>query len=104
MEVGRPKFMPVLDIEMVGKKQDLISRMKAEVALLNFPRCLWLLCQKKAHFVAFLVKREQSVQIMMDHFLKVITIPGIDNHGAHAAIIIEKEKGKKEYQLREEQK
>ncbi|KAK6937946.1 hypothetical protein RJ641_031454 [Dillenia turbinata] len=71
MEVGRPTFMPVQDIEMgfekivkiaiargVGKKQGLPSRMKSE--------------------------KEQSVQ-MMDHFLKVITsIPGIDNHDAYA--------------------
>ncbi|KAK9741068.1 hypothetical protein RND81_03G079200 [Saponaria officinalis] len=70
-DIGRPTFVPVLDLEMgfekivkiahargVCKQYDIISRMKEE--------------------------RKQSVQ-KMDVFLKVITsIPGIDNHDANS--------------------
>ncbi|KAM7507460.1 hypothetical protein LguiA_017913 [Lonicera macranthoides] len=71
MELGRPTFMPVQDLEMgfekivkivhargVCKRQDAISKLKAE--------------------------RERSVQ-RMDIFLKMLTsIPSIDNHDANA--------------------
>ncbi|KAH9626471.1 hypothetical protein KSS87_006431 [Heliosperma pusillum] len=70
-DIGRPAFVPVLDLEMgfekivkiahargVCKQHDIITRMKEE--------------------------RKQSVQ-RMDVFLKVITsIPGIDNHDANS--------------------
>ncbi|XP_034675991.1 protein PARTING DANCERS-like isoform X1 [Vitis riparia] len=71
MELGRPTFVPVQDIEMgfekivkiahargVCKRQDVISKLRAE--------------------------RKRSVQ-GMDVFLRVITsIPGIDNHDANS--------------------
>ncbi|EEF36870.1 protein PARTING DANCERS [Ricinus communis] len=71
MEFGRPTFVPVLDKEMgfekivkialsrgACKKQDVISKLKAE--------------------------RRQAMQ-GMDIFLRVVTsIPGIDNHDANA--------------------
>ncbi|KAF5186958.1 Parting dancers protein [Thalictrum thalictroides] len=70
MEIARPTFVPVQDLEMgfekivkiahargVCKRQDVLSKMKAE--------------------------REHSVQ-GMDAFLRVVTsIPGIDNHDAN---------------------
>ncbi|CAK9136290.1 unnamed protein product [Ilex paraguariensis] len=71
MELGRPTFMPVQDLEMgfekivkishargVSKRQDAISKLKAE--------------------------REWSVQ-EMDIYLRVVTsIPGIDGHDANS--------------------
>ncbi|GMY07924.1 protein PARTING DANCERS-like [Fagus crenata] len=71
MELGKPTFVPVEDLEMgfekivkialsrgVCKRQDAITKLKAE--------------------------RKQSVQAM-DFFLRVLTsIPGIDNHDANA--------------------
>ncbi|KAB5521297.1 hypothetical protein DKX38_025616 [Salix brachista] len=71
MELGKPTFVPVQDLEMgfekivkiahsrgTCKRQDALSKLKAE--------------------------RKQSVQ-GMDNFLRVVTsIPGIDNHDANA--------------------
>uniref|UniRef100_A0A803LHD2 DisA/LigA helix-hairpin-helix motif domain-containing protein n=1 Tax=Chenopodium quinoa TaxID=63459 RepID=A0A803LHD2_CHEQI len=71
IDIGRPTFLPVLDLEMgfekivkiahargVCKQQDIIARMKAE--------------------------RKQAVE-GMDAFLRVVTsIPGIDNHDANS--------------------
>ncbi|XP_010677006.1 protein PARTING DANCERS homolog isoform X1 [Beta vulgaris subsp. vulgaris] len=71
IEVGRPTFLPVLDLEMgfekivklahargVCKQQDIVARMKAE--------------------------RKHAVE-GMDAFLRVVTsIPGIDNHDANS--------------------
>ncbi|KAM3729369.1 hypothetical protein ACB098_12G006000 [Castanea mollissima] len=71
MELGKPTFVPVEDLEMgfekivkiaisrgVCKRQDVITKLKAE--------------------------RKQSVQAM-DVFLQVLTsIPGIENHDANA--------------------
>ncbi|XP_038717891.1 protein PARTING DANCERS isoform X2 [Tripterygium wilfordii] len=71
MELGRPQFVPVQDLEMgfekivkiahsrgMCKRQDAVSKLKAE--------------------------RKRSVETM-DNFLKVVTsVPGIDNHDAHA--------------------
>ncbi|KAJ4837808.1 hypothetical protein Tsubulata_043894 [Turnera subulata] len=71
MEIGRPTFVPVLDLEMgfekivnialsrgACKRQDVVSKLKAE--------------------------RKRSVE-EMEAFLRVVTsIPGIDNHDANA--------------------
>ncbi|KAK3014985.1 hypothetical protein RJ639_009286 [Escallonia herrerae] len=82
LELGRPTFLPVQDLEMgfekivkiahargVCKRQDAISKLKAE--------------------------REKSVQTM-DRFLRVVTaIPGVDNHDANSALYL---KGHGQYQ------
>ncbi|KAK3020711.1 hypothetical protein RJ639_047659 [Escallonia herrerae] len=73
LELGRPTFIPVQDLEMgfekivkiahargVCKRQDGISKLKAE--------------------------REKTMQTM-DHFLRVVTaIPGVDNHDANSVL------------------
>ncbi|KAL3513426.1 hypothetical protein ACH5RR_026143 [Cinchona calisaya] len=71
IELGRPTFMPVLDTEMgfekilkmahargIGKRQDAISKLKAD--------------------------RERSVQTMNAYLRVVNSIPGIDSHDANA--------------------
>ncbi|RVW82913.1 Protein PARTING DANCERS [Vitis vinifera] len=84
MELGRPTFVPVQDMEMgfekivkiahargVCKRQDVISKLRAEpLSYLNLP---------------FLVSKEEESVQGMDVFLRVITsIPGIDNHDANS--------------------
>ncbi|XP_060971578.1 protein PARTING DANCERS isoform X2 [Cannabis sativa] len=80
MELGKPTFIPVRDIEMgfekivkiahsfgVCKRQDAKTKLKSECGI---------------SFLFF--KRKQTVQ-GMDYFLKVVTsIPGIDSHDANA--------------------
>ncbi|CAN1199589.1 Probable sphingolipid transporter spinster homolog 3, partial [Linum perenne] len=88
MEIGRPPFMPVQDLEMgfekmvkiahtrgACKRQDVTSTMKAEF----FFKPEQLLLVVFSHG-----KRSRSVQVM-DNFLKVLTsIPGINSHDANS--------------------
>ncbi|CAI0556381.1 unnamed protein product [Linum tenue] len=86
MQIGRPPFVPVQDLEMgfekmvkiahsrgACKQQDVTSTMKAEVCVLISLFIYPVACEK----------RLGSVQ-MLENYVKVITsIPGIDSHDAN---------------------
>ncbi|XP_077211407.1 DNA ligase-like protein isoform X2 [Tasmannia lanceolata] len=73
MELGRPTFVPVLDLEMGFEKILKIAHIRG-------------VCKQQDAVSKLKVEREQSVQTM-DAFLKVVTsIPGIDNHDGNSLI------------------
>ncbi|CAN1355284.1 Protein PARTING DANCERS [Linum perenne] len=87
MEIGRPPFMPVQDLEMgfekmvkiahtrgACKRQDVTSTMKAEVCME----------ENVLHSPVIRIAIILLVQVM-DNFLKVLTsIPGINSHDANS--------------------
>ncbi|KAF9617008.1 hypothetical protein IFM89_033078 [Coptis chinensis] len=71
MEIGRPTFVPVQDLEMGFEKIVKIAHARG-------------VCKRQDALSKLKVEREQSVE-RMDAFLRVVTsIPGIDNHDANA--------------------
>ncbi|GAV59373.1 hypothetical protein CFOL_v3_02904 [Cephalotus follicularis] len=71
MELGKPTFVPVLDIEMGFEKIVKIALSRGE-------------CKRQGILSKLKAERKRSVE-NMDIFIKVVTsIPGIDNHDANA--------------------
>ncbi|OVA06540.1 hypothetical protein BVC80_1739g24 [Macleaya cordata] len=71
MELGKPTFVPVQDLEMGFEKIVKIAHARG-------------VCKRQDAIAKLNAEREQSVQVM-DAFLRVVTsIPGIDNHDANA--------------------
>ncbi|KAL0359969.1 UNVERIFIED_CONTAM: protein PARTING DANCERS [Sesamum radiatum] len=71
MELGRPTFIPVQDLEMGFEKIVKVSHARG-------------VCKRQDGIAKLRDEREKSVQ-SMDIYVKVVTsIPGIDNHDANA--------------------
>ncbi|KAF9589961.1 hypothetical protein IFM89_029577, partial [Coptis chinensis] len=74
LEIGRPTFVPVEELEMGFEKIVKIAHARG-------------VCKRRDALSKLKVEREQSVE-RMDAFLRVVTsIPGIDNHDANAVIL-----------------
>ncbi|CAN1355281.1 Probable sphingolipid transporter spinster homolog 2 [Linum perenne] len=71
MEIGRPPFMPVQDLEMGFEKMVKIAHTRGA-------------CKRQDVTSTMKAERSRSVQVM-DNFLKVLTsIPGINSHDANS--------------------
>ncbi|XP_059631007.1 protein PARTING DANCERS homolog [Cornus florida] len=71
MELGRPTFVPVQDLEMGFEKTVKIAHARG-------------VCKQQDAKSKLKAEREKSVQVM-DVYLRVVTsIPGIDNHDANS--------------------
>ncbi|GJU54870.1 protein parting dancers isoform X1, partial [Tanacetum coccineum] len=82
MRIGKPTFVPVMDLEMGFEKIVRIAHARGGKALYLKAR----VCKRRDAVSKLKAERERSVQ-GMDVFVKVVSsIPGVETHDANAAL------------------